>query len=224
MKRISRAVLLLTLPALLASCSILRKLVGESSTKISMHVKASDTEHPRGIMNLPIDGGTMAFKKIPEFSHRSIAGFESFPAEDGQGYGLLLQLDAKGKNALEVASRLNQGDVMLTFVNGVPVDIVELDTPITDGRFTIWRGISKETVDEMDKFFPRIKYMKSGSKSMPMLPSTFLMKLNARDEAKAAEAAEKAAQKAAQRDMEKGVIRAPKTNEIPLEGFKTPGT
>lgn len=225
MKQFLRHLLVLSLCGPLVSCSVYRQLIGSCKTKISMHIQASDTEHPRAIMKLPIGGRTMTFKKIPEFSHHSIAGFESFPSEDGQGYGLLLQMDAKGKNALETVSRINQGEVLLTFVNGVPVDMVELDRPITDGKFTVWRGVSQESVDELDKYYPRIQYMKSGSKSMDMLPSTYLMKLNAREEAKKREAAEKATEKAKQRDLEKGIIRAaPKTKEIPLEGFKTPGT
>lgn len=210
----------LLLAGLLSNCSIYRQLLGSSKTKISMHVQATDTEHPRAIMQLPIGGTTMTFKKIPEFSQNSVAAFEAFPAEDGQSFGLLLQLDAKGRNALESVSRLNQGQILLTFVNGVPVDMVELDQPITDGRFTIWRGVSHEAVQDLDKYYPHIQYLKSGSKSMEMLPSTYLMKLNAREDAKKLEAAEKKAQ----RDKDRGVIHAPKTKEIPLEGYKLPGT
>ncbi len=212
--------ILTVLCASLVSCSIGRQILGDSKTKISTHVQASGTDHPKGVINLPIDGKIMTFKRMPEFSHRSIAGFESFPAEDGQSYGLLLQLDMKGKNALETVSRINQGEILLTFVNGVPVDMVQLDTPISNGRFTIWRGISKESVDDLDKYYPRIKYLKSQSKSMEMLPSTFLMKLQAREAAKKAEAAEEKAL----RNVDHGTKRAPKTKEIPLEGFKLPGT
>lgn len=221
MRNFLRVVALVSACGLLTNCSVFRQLLGDSKTKISTHLETSGPDHPMAIMNLPIDGRTMTFKKIPEFSHRAIAGFESFPSDDGQGYGLLLQLDMKGKNALEAASRLNQGSKLITFVNGVPVDMVELDQPITDGRFTIWRGVSQESVDDLDKFYPRIKYMKSQSRAMEMMPSTFLMKLRAREDAKKLEAAEKKAQE----DRERGIVpKAPKTNEIPLEGFKTPGT
>lgn len=208
---------MLTLPGLLASCDVLR----ENKLLITAHVQSESIEHPSEIMRLPIGGQEMTFKKIPEFSQRSISGFEPFAAEDGQGYGVLLQLDTKGRNALELASRMNHGMVMLTMINALPVDMVELDQPITDGRFTIWRGLSKETIDEMDKFYPRIKYMKSSSRWMDMLPSTDKEKLNSRRVAKEAEAAEKAAE----RDRERGVVRpAPKTRDIPLEGYKLPGT
>lgn len=202
---------------LLASCDNFR----ENKLLITTHIQSEAIEHPSEIMTLPIDGQSMTFRKIPEFSQRSISAFESFPAEDGQGYGVLLQLDTKGRNALDLASRTNNGMVFLTMVNALPVDMVEIDKPITDGRFTIWRGLSKETIDEMDKFYPRIKYMKSSSRFMDMLPSTDREKLNARRVAKEAEAAEKKAQE----NKERGILPpAPKTKDIPLEGYKLPGT
>lgn len=221
MKDFSRVLLLTFVCGLLANCSAYRQMMGDSRTKISTHMQAMSNDNPKTVLTLPIGGQNMAFKKIPEFSHRSVAAFESFEAEDGQGYGLLLQLDMKGKSALETVSRLNTGEVLLTFVNGIPVDMVQIDSPISDGRFTIWRGISKETVDDLDKYYPRIKYLRSGARSMEMLPSTYLMKLRAREDAKKMEEAEKKAQ----RDKERGKLpTAPKTKEIPLEGFKAPGT
>ena len=208
---------MLTLSGLLVSCDNFR----ENKLLITAHVQSDAIEHPSEIMRLPIGGQEMRFKKIPEFSQRSISGFEPFPAEDGQSYGVLLQLDTKGRNSLELASRMSHGMAMLTMVNALPVDMVELDQPITDGRFTIWRGLSKETIDKMDKFYPRIKYMKSSSRWMDMLPSTDKEKLNSRRVAKEAEAAEKAAARA----KERGALPpAPKTKDIPLEGYKLPGT
>jgi len=209
---------MLALSGLLASCDTLR----ENKLLITAHVQTDQVEHPTEIMKLPIGGVEMTFKKIPEFSQRSISGFEPFPAENNDGYGVVLQLDTKGRNALDLASRMSHGMVILTMVNALPIDMIELDKPITDGRFVIWRGLSKQTIDEMDKFYPRLKYMKSASRWMDdMLPSTSKEKMNSRRDAKALEAAEKAAA----RDKERGVIRkAPKTRDIPLEGYKLPGT
>ncbi len=203
--------------SLLASCEIFR----ENKVLVTCHVQSNEVEHPSEIMHLTIDGQDMTFKKVPEFSQRSVAAFEPFPADPGQGNGVTLQLDAKGKNYLEAASRLNQGMIMLTMINAVPVDMVQLDKPITDGRFTIWRGVSDQTIKEMDKFYPRLNRLKSSSRWMDMLPSTDKEKFSARRVAKEAEAAEKKAK----HDLERGIVRpAPKTRDIPLEGFKTPGT
>ena len=207
---------MLALSGLLASCDILR----ENKLLITSHLQTDQIEHPREIMKLPIGGQQMTFKKTPEFSQRSISGFEPFEAENpNDGYGVLLQLDTKGSDALMIASRTYRGMVMLTMINATPVDMVELDEPITDGRFTIWRGLTKKTIDEMDKFYPRLKYMKSSSRMMPdMMPSTDTEKMNSRRDAKALEAAEKAAA----RDKERGKVRPapkPRTDIVPLEAF-----
>jgi hypothetical protein len=225
MQRFPRALLMLALSGLLASCDILR----ENKMLITAHVQTDQVEHPSEVMTLPIGGQQMKFKKIPEFSQRSISGFDSFPAEDEPGYyGVVLQLDTKGRHALELASRTYHGMAILTMVNALPIDMVEFDKPIDDGRFIIWRGLSKQTIDEMDKFYPRLKYMKSSSRMMDdMLPSTDTEKMQSRKAAKALEAAEKAGKKSAARDKERGVVRpAPsnKTKDSPLEGFKFPGT
>lgn len=211
---------MLALSGLLASCDVLR----ENKLLITTHLQTDQIEHPREIMKLPIGGQEMTFKKSPEFSQRSISAFEPFPAENPEdGYGALIQLDTKGRDALMVASRTYRGMALLTMVNATPVDMVELDQPIDDGRFTIWRGLTQKTIDEMDKFYPRLKYMKSSSRLMDdMMPSTDTEKMNSRRDARALEAAEKAAE----RDKERGKVRpVPKrTDIIPLEGYKLPGT
>ncbi len=201
---------------MLTSCEMFR----EKKVFITCHVQTNQVEHPSEIMRIPISGRQMTFKKVPEFSQRSIAAFEPFPAENGQGNGVLLQLDAKGKNYLEAVSRLSQGMIILTMVNAMPVDMVQLDEPITDGRFTIWRGLSDESIADMDKHYPRISRLQSSSRWMDMTPSTDKEKLQARRAAKEAEAAEKKAAK----DKERGIIRGPKTKDIPLEGYTLPGT
>jgi hypothetical protein len=82
---------------------------------------------------------------------------------------------------------------MLTMINAVPVDMVQLDQPISDGRFTIWRGAFDATIKEMDKFYPRINRLKSSSRWMDMLPSTDKEKLNRAASPKKRRPAEKAA-------------------------------
>lgn len=209
---------MLALSGLLASCDILR----ENKMLITTHVQTDQLEHPSEVMRLPIGGQQMTFKKSPEFSQRSISGFEPFKAENDDGYGVMLQLDTKGRHALDLASREYHGSTFLTMIHGMPIDMIEIDKPVTDGRFIIWRGLSKETIDEMDKFYPRLKYMKSSSRKMEdMMPSTSMEKMNSRRDAKALEAAEKAAA----RDKERGVLPKPrKMKDIPLEDYKLPGT
>lgn len=227
MHKFPRIVITLALSSLLASCEVLQPL-RQNKLLITAHVQTDQIEHRSSVMNVPIGDQQIKYRKIPEFSQRSISGFEPFPTDDiaKDGYGVLLQLDTKGRNALDLATRENRGMTILTMVQGTPVDMVEIDQPISDGRFTIWRGLTKKTIDEMDKFYPRLKYMNSNSTSRwmdDMLPSTSKEKLNSRRDAKALEAAEKAAE----RDKARGKPPAPpkkRKDIIPLEDFKQPGT
>ncbi|MBL9132490.1 MAG: hypothetical protein JNG86_14900 [Verrucomicrobiaceae bacterium] len=163
--------------------------------KISVHTEGAEEDNPREVIPLPLGGRKFLFKRVPEFSQRQISAFEPFDAPDGQGKGLVLQLDIAGRNALEYATRVRQGELMMTVVNGVPVDLVQTDKPVADGRFTIWRGISDETIANMDKKLPRLSQMRSSSPYMDMLASTDeekkTMKKSAEQEAKMLKAAEK---------------------------------
>lgn len=213
-----RMLLLSASCTLLASCEFLKEF-RENKTFITCHMQTDEVEHPRELMPLPVGGQTINFKKVPEFSQRYIAAFEPFPAEDGQGNGLVLQLDAKGRNALENATRMHKGMAMITMVNAVPVDMIEIDQPIVDGRFVIWRGVSDETIAEMDKFYTRINRLKSMSRWMEMSPSTDKEKADVYRQAKEAAKAEAKAQ----RDRERNIQRASKIKEIPMEGVSLPG-
>jgi len=145
MRNYLRILMMTVACVLLASCDLLR----DNKLLITSHIQTVQMEHPSEIMTLPIGGEAMTFRKVPEFSQRSISAFEPFAAEDGQTYGVLLQLDTKGKNALELASRMNTGMSMLTMIDAVPVDMVQIDRPISDGRFTIWRGLAKKEAGDL---------------------------------------------------------------------------
>jgi glycosyltransferase involved in cell wall biosynthesis len=87
-------------------------------------------------------------------------------------YGVALKLDFKGTQALELVTRMRQGEILRSIVNGRGVDYVVIDRPITDGIFTIWEGVGDEVVAEMAKKYPTITGMKSASVNFDMTPST----------------------------------------------------
>jgi hypothetical protein len=209
-----RALLSLASLLTLASCDTINSYM-KPKYQISVHVQAERSDSPREIMNVPLSGETLTFRKVPEFGQGSIAAFESFPAEDGSGNGLLLKLDAHGRNMLENVTRLHQGEMLLSIVNGVPVDVVQIDQPLVDGRFTIWRGVAEETVVNMDKKLVRISGLKSSSRIMDMTASTSKEKREAR---RAAQEEKKYLEDMARR-AERGedVAAPPRTKEIPLE-------
>ncbi len=214
MKPLLHAVFAATLCFALSSCDTLQTL-GKPKYQISVHVQGTNTDMPRDIIQIPYQGENYLFKKVPEFSQRSIAAFESFPSEDGVGNGVVLKLDVHGRNQLDTVTRTHQGKLLLTIVNGVPVDIIQIDQPIADGKFVIWRGVSDETVTEMGKRLAHISAVKSSSKHLDMLPSTDKEKKDART----AEIEEKKYLEEMARRAERGedITKPPRTKEIPLE-------
>jgi hypothetical protein len=197
----------------LSSCDTLSSF-GKPKYKFSVHIQGEPNDHPKEIIQFPFQGQQLIFKKIPEFGQTAIAAFEPFIADDGAGNGLLLKLDAHGRNMLENATRLHQGELLLTVVNGTPVDIIQIDTPITDGRFTIWRGVSDETIAQMEKRLPHISGLKSSSGYFEMTPSTSKEKREAR---RAAEQEKKYLEDMARRAERGEDVTAPRSKEIPLE-------
>ncbi len=141
---------------------------------ISVHAQGSDMESPRS--NIPDVIGNpqrrVILKRSPEFTHKNIAAFHSFPAENGDGNGVTLRLDFSGSQALELVTRMRNGEILRSVVNGRGVDYVLIDQPIADGFFTIWQGVPDEVVAEMTKLYPPIRDLRSASNQLDMTPST----------------------------------------------------
>lgn len=165
-------ILLLLLPLLtlvFTSCQ-----TDKPTFTLSVHSESSEMESPRSIMPDLIGNPPrkVILARSPEFSHSNIAAYHSFPADNGNGNGVALKLDFKGTQALELATRMHQGQILRSIVNGRGVDYVVIDRPITDGIFTIWEGVSDEVIAEMTKNYPTITGMKSASSTLDMTPST----------------------------------------------------
>jgi hypothetical protein len=162
---------------------------------ITFHCQGDDMASPRTIFRQAIPGHQhpVVFEKVPQFSHYQVAAFHGFPAENGQGNGVALQLDFRGKNALDLITRTREGEILLAMINGQPVDYVQIDGPIHDGLITIWRNVPQECLDELAKKYPPISGLKSASDGHEemMLPTTKAEKrrsLNqSKDEARASE-------------------------------------
>lgn len=225
-------------PLLLSSCGY---MTGQEKPKftISFHAQGSDMDSPRSIFRQVIPGKSYptVFKLVPEFTQHNVAAFKSFPAPSGNGNGVLLRLDFRGHNSLDLLTRTRVGETMLTMVNGRPVDYVTIDRPVSDGMVTIWEGITDEVVAEMTKKYPSIDQLRSVSNAQEMLPTTrgekkrsvkAAEKMKKEEEKKALEeqkkgaAPEAGAPEAPKTDLPpvpgNGLPRAPTTNRIPIEG------
>jgi len=202
--------LLAAVALVLCSCENSRK----PKYTVTVHLQATSTDNPREIINATVMGQPLVFKKVPEFGTRAIGAFKSFPADNGAANGLLLRLDAHGRNQLETTTRMNEGSLLLSVVNGVPVDITQIDRPIADGMFTIWQGVSDETIALMEKKLPNLSSNTQSSDRLEMTPTT----IKEKKEARKAELEMKKYNEDMARRVERGEdINAPRTKEIPLE-------
>lgn len=181
------------LACLLASCT--SPFDKDPKVLIAVFSQGTDMDSPKTVFRRNIEGRTVILKVIPEFTHKSIVAFHAFPADDGT-YGVTLKLDFKGANALEMVTRMRQDEILVSMVNAAVVDYVTIDQVISDGLFTIWRGLPEELIAEMDKEYPRIQALKeagasSSSDMLDMVPSTGKEKKNAFDRVKDNKRAEK---------------------------------
>jgi hypothetical protein len=142
--------------------------------RISVHSQSSEDESPRSIMPDFIGNPPrrVILKRSPEFTQKNIAAFHAFPADNGNGNGVALQLDFSGTQALELATRMSRGQILRTLVNGRPAAYVVIDKPISDGIFVIWEGVPDEVVRQMAKTLPSIRGLESSSRALEMTPST----------------------------------------------------
>ncbi len=151
----------------LASCASKSK----EKVVITVHSQGNDMDSKKTVFRRTVNGQSMLFKIIPEFSTQSLAAFHPFPADDGTN-GVSMKLDFKGANSLELVTRMRQGEILMAMVNGVVVDHVLIDQPVTDGIFSIWRGFDDDLIAALDEEYPRIKDLTSSSTFIEMTPST----------------------------------------------------
>lgn len=141
---------------------------------VTFHAEAESNDMPKTMFPFQLEGQQRVFKVIPEVSQSNVVAFHPFPSETGVGNGVTLQLDFRGRSALELATRTRQGQYFLAMVNGTPVDYVVLDQVVRDGMITIWQGVPDEVVALMDKQLTRIRpgHTPSMSDNMEMVPTT----------------------------------------------------
>jgi len=160
-----------TLIFLLGLCTQCSSFKKDKEVIVTVFSQGSDMDSPKSIFRRPIEGREVVFKVIPEFTQRGIVAYHPFEAKDGT-FGVSLKLDFKSTNALELVTRMRQGEILMSMVNGTVVDYVMVNNVISDGIFTIWRGLPQELITLMDEKYPRIHEVKSASDMLEMTPST----------------------------------------------------
>jgi hypothetical protein len=144
---------------LLALCPGLTALAGGKkgeNSGISFHLQADPTDNPKMIFAQLTNGQQMVYRRNPEIMTKDIAAFNPFPSQDGEGYGVLLQLKPSAKNRFAAISNSSVNRWMVAMVNGRVVDAVIIDKQIDDGYLVIWKGIGQAEIEAFDALVPRI--------------------------------------------------------------------
>ena len=174
----------------LTSCANLNK---KPKFLLTFHTQGTEMDSPRSVFPyvLPGENRKVIMKWIPEFTHDNVSAFQPFKADDGKTNGATFKLDFRGTNALSMVSRTQQGQIIMTLLNGKPIGYLTLDKPSGDGLITVWDGITDAVLKEMSKKYPPIKGLQSVSNAHPdMLPTTNAEKKRAVDYANAVKKAE----------------------------------
>ncbi len=193
---------------------------------ITIHAQADEMDVPKTMFPVNVGGRRVLFKILPEISQENVVAMHAFPSETGNGQGVALQLEVRGRGSLEMATRMRQGQYLLAMVNGVPVDFLQIDRPVSDGIITIWQGFTPEVVAEMEKKYRKIKPggAPSMSEDMEMIPSTRKEKKRSKkleeEEEKAAEKARKAG-KPVEPEIP-SLPASPASPQLPVEGGPAP--
>lgn len=210
----------------LALTPLLLGMSKKQEYSITFHSEASTMELPKSTFPFELEGKRVLLHIVPEFSQQNISAFYPFPSETGNGNGVTLQLDFRGKSSLEMVTRTKRGQFLLALVNGQPVDYVAIDQPVLDGIITIWNGVPDTVIASMDKKFPRMKPggAPTMSDKMEMLPTTRKEKKKALEDSKRKPEKESGTPviKSLGGSAEPPLPAAPVSNQIPVEGGAAP--
>lgn len=212
----------------LALAPLLLGMSKKQEYSITFHSQASEMELPKSTFPFELEGRPVKLHIVPEFSQQNVSAFYPFPSDTGNGNGLTLQLDFRGKSALEMVTRTKRGEFIVALVNGQPVDYLVIDQPVLDGMITIWSGVPDTVIAAMDKKFPRIR--SSGAPSMTdkmdMLPTTKKEKKKALEDSKRKPEKVKGSDtpviKSLGGSAEPPLPAAPVSSQIPVEGGAAP--
>ncbi len=128
----------------------------KSMPDIAFHMETSSQDNPKMIFPQTAAGRERYFRRLPEVIRRDLAAFTPFPARNGVGYGILIQLKPGANTRLTAVTADNVGRYLLARVNGRFVDAVLIDQAISDGKLVIWSGVELEEIHGLDKNIPRI--------------------------------------------------------------------
>ncbi|WAC17954.1 hypothetical protein OVA24_11970 [Luteolibacter sp. SL250] len=130
----------------------------EDTPVISFHMETDATDNPKMITEVPIGGNQVKyFRRMSEITMKDVVAFGPFPDDlGGNTYGMALVLKPNAKRRLAASTAVNIDRWMIARVNGTVRDGVRIDKPVEDGVLVIWKGVTIEEINHLDKTLPRI--------------------------------------------------------------------
>ncbi len=123
---------------------------------ITFHLQADETDSPKMVFPQLTTGKQLVYRRSPEIHTKDIEAFRPFPSQDGEGWGMVLQLKPHAKNRFAAVSHDSINRWMVARVNGRIVDAVLIDRLVSDGYMVIWKGVGAAEIDAFDEKVPRI--------------------------------------------------------------------
>jgi len=130
----------------------------EETPVISFHMETDPTDNPKMITPVPIGANQVKyFRRLSEITMKDVVAFGPFPDDlGGNTYGMALRLKPNAANRISASTAVNIDRWMIARVNGRVVDGVRIDKQITDGMLIIWKGVTIDEINLLDKSIPRI--------------------------------------------------------------------
>ncbi len=127
----------------------------EGKATVSFHIETAASDNPKMILPQEIGGKQRFFKRSPEVGSKDIESFSPFPAESGDGYGIVFKVKPAVVGRLAAVTNISQGSWMIAQLNGRVVDGVIVDKQIGDGRLVVWSGVTLQDISLLDEDFTR---------------------------------------------------------------------
>ena len=127
----------------------------KNKASISFHLETDASDNPKMIFPQQVSGQTKYFRRVPEINLKDFVSYSPFPAENGEGVGLVLRLKEPASRRLSAITNTNQRRWLIASVNGRILDGVLIDKQIDDGVLVVWKGATMEDIALIDKALPR---------------------------------------------------------------------
>lgn len=131
---------------------------GKPSTAASLtfHMETDSNDNPKMVFAQMTNGKVRYFRRMPEVTTKDVKSFSPFPAEGGNGYGIMFKLDEAAAKRFAAVTNANQGRWMIAQMNGRVVDAVFIDQTINDGIVVVWKDATLADIKIFDAALPRI--------------------------------------------------------------------